>query len=436
MTKATLRLMRSARIFVPLLLAACGVTPENIETWKGTQRGPDKLRAVIEDEGASPQLRGLAVVALVEIGMGPDAQGELAKASGASRSAIVHELVAPLATLLGNSVTTAGPTTETQRAAKDLLFVEREDAAPADRARIDELLLQWITVDLGARASLGGQSTPKILAAIGASAADKLVPLVRPGPDLALSAKLIGELGNTAAQQKAVAQLVATARGGAVGIARVSDDTLGALGALGGDQATDFLLEVATRSETPSRKVALYALAQGRPEPARALAGALTIAGDQAADKGVREAAFQLLEKLGPPAVDGLLKLFRERDSMVRFRAIHAAFLAGGVASAGKVLAAVPEDRPVPSADVDDFLVRDLVEMGDGVLPVLAVAAKAGPALSRIAAIRAYGKRGKAKDAATLAPLLADLSTCGTVKPPARIANEARAATTALAARH
>ena len=74
--------------------------------------------------------------------------------------------------------------------------------------------------------------------------------------------------------------------------------------------------------------------------------------------------------------------------------------------------------------------------MGDAVLPVLVSATKAGPAVSRVAAIRALGKRGKAADAATLAPLLSDTSTCATVRPPARIADEARTATAALAARH
>ncbi|MEO6953543.1 MAG: hypothetical protein ABI321_17200 [Polyangia bacterium] len=420
----------------PLVFSACAATPEQIETWKGTQRGPDKLRAVVEDDGADPKLRALAAAALVEIGMGSDAQGELAKASGASKPTIVHELVTPLAMLLGTSVTTAGPTTEAQRSAKDMLFVEREDAAPADRARIDELLLSWTTVDLSARASLGGQSSAKILTAIGAPAADRLVPLVHLGPDLLGTAKLIGQLGNPGAQQKAVAQLVTAARSAPVGIARVPDDVLSALASIGGDSATAFLLEVATRSEKPTRKAALFALSQGRPEPKRALAGALAIAADAHADPGVREAAFQVLDKLGPPTVEGVMKMFHDADSKVRFRAVHAAFLAGGVTTVDEVLAALPEDRPVPTADVDDFVVRDLVEMGDVVLPALAKATGSKTSLGRVAAIRAFGQVGKARDAATLAPFLADTSTCATIRPPARIADEAKKASTALAARH
>ena len=417
-------------------LAACGATPEKIETWKGTQRGPDKLRAVVEDDGADPKLRALSAAALVEIGMGADAQAELAKASATSKPALVHELVAPLATMLGTSVVTTGPTTEAQRAAKDMLFVEREDAAAADRARIDELLLQWTTVDLSARASLGGQSSAKILTAIGAPAADKLVPLVHPGPELLGSAKLIGQLGNAGARDRAVAQLVTAARSSPVGLARVTDDVLAALGSLGGEHATEFLLEVAMKAEKPTRKAALFALAQGRPEPKRALAGALGIAGDAHADPGVREAAFQVLDKLGPPAVDGVLKMFHDADSKVRFRAVHTAFLAGGVASIGKVLAALPDDRPVPSADVDDFVVRDVVELGEVALPALAMAVTGKTSVGRVAAIRALGQLGKPKDASALAPLMTDASTCAATRPPARIADEAKKASEALAARH
>ena len=317
-----------------------------------------------------------------------------------------------------------------------MLFVERDDAAPADRTRIDDLLLQWTTVDLSARASLGGQSSPKILTAIGAPAADKLVPLVHPGPELLGSAKLIGQLGNVGAQARAVTQLVTAARSGPVGLARVSDDILAALGSLGGEGATEFLLEVANKAEKPTRKTALFALAQGRPEPQRALAGALAIARDAHVDPGVREAAFQLLDKLGPPAVDGVLKLFHDADSKVRFRAVHTAFLAGGVASIEKVLAALPEDRAIPTADLDDFVVRDMVELGQGALPVLVVAASGKTCVGRVSAIRAIGQLGKTKDASALAPLLTDASTCAATRPPARIGDEAKKASESLVARH
>ena len=47
--------------------AACSVTPANIEQWKTTQKGPDKLAAVLLDDKYTPEIRGRAAIALAEV---------------------------------------------------------------------------------------------------------------------------------------------------------------------------------------------------------------------------------------------------------------------------------------------------------------------------------------------------------------------------------
>src|SRR4051794_28963223 len=79
------------------LLAGCGkVTPEQIEHWKETQKGPSRLREVVADDGQPPAMRGQAVSALVDLGMAADVEADLKGAPEAGRQATVHEAVPAL----------------------------------------------------------------------------------------------------------------------------------------------------------------------------------------------------------------------------------------------------------------------------------------------------------------------------------------------------
>jgi hypothetical protein len=418
--------------------AACQATPEKIATWKGTQKGPGKLREVVQDDGADPHLRALAFSALIEIGMAMDARQDLQRATPQARAAIAHEAIQPLVGVLGDTLARAGTTTPAQRSAKDALFVLRADAAAADRAQIDQLLIKWTTADLSARASLGGESTEKILTAIGPSAAPAVVPLVRGGPDLILAAKLVGELGDADAQKRASAALLELARSGPGGTRAVPEPVLQSLGLVGGDDATAFLLLLANQAGADTREKALLALAQGKLSAGndKALAGALAIASDTHAPGGVREAAFGVAEKVGPAAVGGLIKLFTDHDEVVRWRAVEAALKAGGKEAIARVLPALPEDRPVKSEDLDSYVVHDLALIGKEALPQLVAAAKApGHELGRIAAIRTLGRIGGAAEAAALSALTGDHGTAKTLQPATTVGDEAEKAKAALGQR-
>jgi HEAT repeat protein len=391
-----------------LCWSGCQATPEKINTWKGTQKGPGKLREVVQDGSAEPQLRGLAFAALVEIGMAQDAEHDLATAPPTARAAITHEAIAPLLALLGESLQRPTTPTTSQRGAKDALFVLRGSAGDSDRAEIDRVLLKWTTLDLAGRSMLGGESSEKILRAIGPTAAPALLPFVRVGPDLVFAAKLIGELGDAETRNRAAGSLIALTKGDG---RAASDPLLQAIGLIGGDEATQFLLQLAHTAATDTRAKALYALSQGKLSAGndKALAGALEIAADTKAPGQVREAAFDVAERLGPAAVGALVKLLTDHDSTVRWRAIEAALKAGGAAAIPRVLPALAEDRPVKSEDLDSYVVHDLTQIGrDGLPQLTALVQQAGAGLGRIAAIRALGRLGGASEAAVLARVAGD----------------------------
>src|SRR4051794_30841357 len=112
----TTRGMSSFALVVSLaFLGACRVTPEQIATWKGTQKGPGKLREVVLDGGADPKLRALAYVALIDIGLGQEAAHDLSTIDPRAHGAIAHEATDPLIAILGESVTRPVPTTAAQR---------------------------------------------------------------------------------------------------------------------------------------------------------------------------------------------------------------------------------------------------------------------------------------------------------------------------------
>src|SRR5581483_3794255 len=158
-------------------LVACGdVTPEKIARWKETERGPGKLRDAVKSSSLSPSLRAQALVALVELGMSADAIAELETRPSVDRAPVVHEAAPRLGQLAGTGADVT--TTRVQREAKDAMFLLRADAAPADRDALDDLLIAWTCADLNGRMSLGGQSSDKILTAIGARATPRLIALL------------------------------------------------------------------------------------------------------------------------------------------------------------------------------------------------------------------------------------------------------------------
>ena len=279
------------------LAMGCDPTPEKIAHWKETERGPGKLREVVVKPGLAPALRGQALAALVELGMTSDALTDLGTLPPADRQAIIHEAVPRLAEVAKGSGVAGGATTRAQREAKDALFNLRGDAAAADRDAADAALIEWTTADLAGRMSAGGKSSEQILMAIGPKAAPRLVELMQPGSSQLVSAAAIfGKIADADARSRAADALIGRLRQQGP---RLDDQSLQALGLVGGPRAASFLVETAEHGNEATREKALLALAQGNAAggDATTQAAALRIAGDKAAPGKVREAAFQRLDR-------------------------------------------------------------------------------------------------------------------------------------------
>ncbi len=417
-----------------MLLSGCEVTPEKIARWKETERGPGKLREALANDSLTPALRGQALTALVELGMTSEALTELDKAPDAARASIVHESVAPLGALLGK-VGSPDPTTRPQREAKDALFALRKNAAAADRSQIDDLLVAWTTADLVGRMSQGGNSSEKILIAIGPRAAPRLIELLAANsPQTVTAASLLGRLADDATRARAADQLVAVLR--KAPSAAQAEPLYQALGMVGGPRATAFLVDAAEHGPERGREKALLALAQGRLDPhdQAALGGAVRLAADGKAPGEVREAAFQLAEKIGPDAVPGLIQMMNDKSELIRWRSVEAALAAGKGKAVAPVLEALSPAKPYKKEDLDSYVVHDLTLIGAAAVAPLQDELKSKSWVAKVVAVRALAAVGKAGDAAALAPLAADATP---VKGwPATVGSEAKAASAALKAKH
>ncbi len=363
-----MRRISTAFVVAALLLAApsgCDPTPEKIARWKETERGPRKLRETVQKPGLDPSLRGQALAALVEVGMAQDALADLGKLSDDERRAIIHDAVPRLAELARGSGIAGSATTRAQREAKDALFLLRTDAAPADRDVADKALIEWTTADLNGRMTAGGHSSEKILVAIGPKAAPRLGELMQPGSSqLVAAAAIFGKIAPADERARAAEALIARIQ--KAGPRALDSEALQALGLIGGPRATAFLVDQAEHGRSEEqREKALFALAQGSaPAGDTALqAAALRIAGDKKAPGKVREAAFQLLEKM-PAAVPGLTALMKDADETVRWRAVEAALAAGKDKAVVPVLESLNPAGKYKKEDLDSYVVHDLVLVG------------------------------------------------------------------------
>jgi hypothetical protein len=357
-------------VLAVLTLGACGdVTPEKIARWKETERGPAKLQEAVGNNSLTPSLRAQALSALVEIGMTSEAIADLQKGGG-DPAQVVREAVPRLATLADAP---GAETTRVNREAKDALFELRPMAPDDAKLKIDEALIKWTTADLNARMQQGREASNKILIAIGPRAVPRLLELLRTGGANQLqAADILGHMGDEKARMQAADALVDAAKQAAARTRDVPDGLLRAIASIGGSHASAFLIDQAEHGTELVRERALLALGQGASLKgnAAALAMALRIAGDKGAPGKVREASFQVLEKVGPEAVPGLVKIESDPDLTVAERAIEAGLAAGKEKAVGPVLDAMPA-KLSKKEDIDSYVVHDLSLIGPAAVPAL-----------------------------------------------------------------
>jgi hypothetical protein len=396
------------------LQLALAVTPacnkpssDNIQLWKTTEKGPEKLREALADHGVPPRLRAEAAVAMVDVGRAEEVDTTFQSLSPEDRAAIAKELE-PL-----YEVGMKNPTPDKALESRDALYSLRQFVSPDDQKRIDAALLPAIEADLNAGHLRNGRhSIDKMLTAIGSDSGAMLARvLAEPEASYVQAADLLGKVGDAEAREKGGQALVARAKSKS-GKGKEPDTTMfKALGAVGGPTAVKFLEEKVTAANKDEAALAVRAL-QERRDPA-VLPFALRIASDPKADKIVRDEMFGVIESIGGlEAQRGLLSIISsDKEEIVRYRAFESALTAGKAEAIQPALEAFPASASYKKVDVDDLLVKLIEKMGPPARPALVKTLGSSSPLARMTALMALEQLGRAPDAPAVEKLAGDSTT-------------------------
>ncbi len=342
-----------------LLLVAlfgCEATSEDIERWKGTQRGPAKITAVIVDDRYSDDLRGQAAMALVEIADWDHFQVAFERLTGQDRQGVIHAMVPALGemyTAAASAASEEGPTDE-QVLAKDAMIDVYEWATPDDQAALREHLLHWITSDFNAHFLPGRRNISVLVQRIGAPATVGLAKALTPENTLVAGkmCELIREHGDD--ESKVIASKNLVTIGKALGD-RIRTDMWKAMSYVCGDPAVEFALTYSGRHEgnVDSQVNALVCVVSGDVSECRPGCGSaknvdrlFTIAEDEEQDERIRAAAYDALRKFATKAnTDRFVAMLEDREPVYKATGLEIAVHLSGAKAAVPILEKVGETR-------------------------------------------------------------------------------------------
>lgn len=256
-------------MLVVLTVTACKVTPEDIEKWKGTQKGPDKLAAVLLDDKYDASLRAQSAIALAELD-DVNHWDTLEKAFKVipepQRTQILEEMVPRLSTMMTEGNEPPSPPLKSQVAAKDTLHLILPYVSGELRTSVEDLLIQWCVGDFNQRFFIGRRSIEVIIEDVGPRAAEGLLVLLEPGSIVYDKVtEYLDKLASEELQHKAGAKLVVLARERIKEWqGRVDEALLVALGRMGGPEVRAYLLELASDMDLPqgTQRAAMMAYLQ------------------------------------------------------------------------------------------------------------------------------------------------------------------------------
>jgi hypothetical protein len=389
--------------------AGCNnVSSDNIQLWKTTQKGPEKLRETLSDHGVPARLRAEAAVALVDIGQA-EVIDTTFSAMPADDRAEIAKTFQPLC-----EVAMKDPSPDKALAYRDALYSLRQFTPPDDQKRIDAALLPALEADLRTgHLRQGRHSVDKMLTAIGAESGAMLARvLAEPDASFPQAADLLGKIGDPEAREKGAAALLARVEADKREKSAKKKQPEGALfkalGALGGPTAVKVLEDRSVGANKDEAAFAVRAL-QERRDPA-VLPFALKVAADPKANKIIRDEMFGVIETIGGlDAQRGLLEIISsEKEEIVRYRAFESALTAGKLEAIVPALEAFPAAASYKKVDVDDLLVKLIEKMGQPARPALLKALASRAPLARMTAVLTLEQIGRASDAPTLEKLADD----------------------------
>lgn len=210
-------------------LAGCSKTEKDVEHWKGTMKGPQKMLAVIQNsEKYDLGLRTRAALALIEMNR-PEIklrsgvvsapidvlETKLQEALESDRHQLINQMTPELIKLM-NTPSPEGPDpSDLQVRAKDGVFRILPHAPPdTKRVLIDELM-KWYAVDFSGRSNVGTASAEQVIdgvvAEVGPSAVKQLEGALSPQmphPAMAKLAQLLSMKASKEIKKDAAKHLV------------------------------------------------------------------------------------------------------------------------------------------------------------------------------------------------------------------------------------
>jgi hypothetical protein len=439
----------------------CRLSNPDIDTWKGTVRGPAKMVAVLLADKYPLELRAYAALALVDMErQDVDGVAELLNAiqklDGSTRDKLIQALVLGLLPMMQGaadkpSASGEGPPPRQIRA-KDAAFALITHAAPDSRKALTDAVMRWYTADFNGRSLSGNYSAEQVVRALGSDAAKTLVDALGarlPQQALVKLAQLIGQLGDPAAKERAAQKLVQieaemrsdaflgwlrdeiTSQLGKDGkpdpvrvdkAARmnrerfIDEGTIPAMKYLADQQVvTDRLLAIAAEPDAAlaeRRTRALQAL-EGKVGPAQ-LEPLLALALDTKAPSSVQDYAFDRVGDIRSPlALPRMWPLVQDGTKQrLRWRAGELVLTIGGSAVLGEFLSKLPSNEGVAyePEELEGYAAR-IGQMTP--FPVAVVAAQlASPNWwNRVIALDLYERKGTEADVPAISRLLGDTAS-------------------------
>lgn len=334
--------------------SGCALDTRDLDAFRETATGPEKLYAIVADGTRAHALRAEAALRLLDLTRrdvdGPALLLEALTALGRdARRAILPTFERGLSARMQTEPGTA-PTASAVRA-KDMGVRLLPMLAAPERMQLGSALVRWLGADLERRADCGEFALEEIAAQVGAAGAtasvDSLQPTIAPQP-LARAAHAIAQHANPATRALAAAHLVEIERAYRRAPERHPALVAYALPALGvfADVASarQRLAAIAADSaaELAERKLALELLRSRTTQTE--LPQLAPIALDQAAPLPLRELALARVgETRAPEALPTLLALSSSDVRDLRQPATELAIELGGERALRVILASLPQ---------------------------------------------------------------------------------------------
>jgi hypothetical protein len=390
-------------------LSACeSVSSDNIQKWKGTQKGPEKLENAFQNPKVDPRLRAEAAAVMLEV---DDLYRKVDTGFEALPETDRVQIAKHLIPLYASFIEKGGE--DQARTYRDGLFELRDSFTGEQLQQADQILAKALASDLraGRDENAGRHSVRKIAETLGAGmVGPALLRLIEDAESpFSIATEVIEKLGDQELRHRAGAAMAKRAEKAA----ELTPAFWTSLAKLGGPEVKVFLeTKIRTGSE-PDAIAAAEALKLANPGP-ELLPLALEIASAPGVIAPVQEQMLGVVAAVGgPAAIEGLLRLIgaESSEAVFRYRAFQTALATGQAEALVPALEAFPAQMTHDPEQLTASLVTGTARLGETGRPAALAALNSKSPLARMVAVMALEELGTPEDASVLARLGRDRAT-------------------------